>query len=259
MYETGSDDPTAALTAISALTLDAEHAALLRGAIASGFLSLCLEPIGAEELALASGLRIPLVRDLTAALHGAGILEADHGRWRLNRFYATLLRQGLDRHAVNLLDASTVRQRLLTEMFSPHGPEDFWHISDEERRMLAASVPIEPSSPFAQRAMSSTIASVPGWHETFDADAHYLELGCGVGSAMLTFARLYPGLTATGIDISADLIDNARTQAFRLGLTGRCRFATADAAAGFTQPAIHKGRHFTIVAARRPPDAPTTA
>jgi SAM-dependent methyltransferase len=235
MYGTESDDPTVALSAVGALTLDAEQAALLRGAIASGFLSRCIEPTTVESLAAASGLSLALVTDLCAALQGAGILEADgSGRW-LNRFYAALLRQGLGPHVVNLLDASTVRQRLLTEMFSPHGPEDFWQVSNEERRVLAASVTVEPSSPFAQWVMDLSVGSVPAWHAAFDAGARYLELGCGVGSAMLTFARLYPGLTAVGVDVSADLIDHARAQAFRLALAGRCTFVAADAAA-YTDP-----------------------
>lgn len=58
-----------------------------------------------------------------------------------------------------------------------------------------------------------------------------LDVGCGPGTVALALARRAPGLSVTGIDISADMIDLAREQAAQGDLGGRVRFEVADGAA----------------------------
>jgi ubiquinone/menaquinone biosynthesis C-methylase UbiE len=58
-----------------------------------------------------------------------------------------------------------------------------------------------------------------------------LDIGCGPGTVALDLARRAPGLSVTGVDISADMVGLAREQAAQSGLGGRLRFEVADGAA----------------------------
>jgi len=57
---------------------------------------------------------------------------------------------------------------------------------------------------------------------------HILELGCGPGFYACQLARLYPQITATGLDLSTRLIERARTRAASRSLSN-CRFRQGDA------------------------------
>jgi ubiquinone/menaquinone biosynthesis C-methylase UbiE len=58
-----------------------------------------------------------------------------------------------------------------------------------------------------------------------------LDVGCGPGTLALELARRAPGLTITGVDISADMVAAARTAAAQAGLGAQLRFEVADGAA----------------------------
>lgn len=57
---------------------------------------------------------------------------------------------------------------------------------------------------------------------------HVLDVGCGIGETTRAAARLAPGGTATGIDLSARMLELARTRAAAEGLYS-ARFGQADA------------------------------
>ena len=67
-----------------------------------------------------------------------------------------------------------------------------------------------------------------------------LEIGCGTGRNLVRAARLYPGVSLHGIDISREMLAAAGAAVERNGLRGRVRLAGADAA-GF-DPAATFGR-----------------
>ncbi len=58
-----------------------------------------------------------------------------------------------------------------------------------------------------------------------------LDVGCGPGTLALELARRAPGLTITGVDISADMVAAARSAAAQAGLGAQLRFEAADGAA----------------------------
>jgi len=66
--------------------------------------------------------------------------------------------------------------------------------------------------------------------ETSAAGTKLLELGCGPGLYACRFAKNFPKITATGIDLSRPLLRRARTRASNLHLQN-CRFYEGDAQA----------------------------
>jgi SAM-dependent methyltransferase len=217
--------------AIDALTLAARQAALLRGALSSGFLMHCAEDIAVEALATAAGLDAVRVRDLCVALHTAGVLETDHAdRYRVSATYAPLLRDGMDIQFASDLAGVAVEERLLAEAFSPDGPTRYADLDAADRIAFAASVTVAPSTEQARSGIRTLIESVPPWWTALTADgARYLELGCGVAGGMLTYVQVYPSLRAVGVDLAADLLARARTDAVRLGVADRVRLVHEDA------------------------------
>lgn len=54
-------------------------------------------------------------------------------------------------------------------------------------------------------------------------EGEVLDIGCGPGRMIIALARLLPGLSFTGIDISAEMIELATRNAEKEGLVGRVR------------------------------------
>jgi SAM-dependent methyltransferase len=223
--------------AVAELGLAAQQAALLRGALTSGFLTRCAGEISVQDLARATRLNPGRVRDLCIALRAAGVLDSDNpDRYRISVTYAPLLRDGADVQFANQLAGIEVNGRLLVQAFTPDGPERYQDLSQADRAAVAASVTLAPSTTLGRTAMGAAVDSVPEWRARLaGGEPRYLELGCGLGGAMLLLLQRYPGLTAVGVDLAGDLLDRAAAQATALGVAGRARFVLEDAAA-FTDP-----------------------
>ncbi len=56
-----------------------------------------------------------------------------------------------------------------------------------------------------------------------------LDVGCGSGSWVIEAARTYPTMSLIGVDISAHMIEYARTQATAMGVAERVEFRVMDA------------------------------
>jgi len=61
-------------------------------------------------------------------------------------------------------------------------------------------------------------------------NAAVLEIGCGTGRNLIKAARRYPHARFYGIDISEAMLEKARSEIERAGLSGRIELAQADAA-----------------------------
>jgi SAM-dependent methyltransferase len=218
-------DPGQALAAAGALGLSAQQAALLRGALSSGFLARCRTPVTAAELE-----GFPHAADQLKALTAAGILTGAAGSYTLSGSYAGLFDGGADRFVLRALDGVAVRQRLLADQFTPGGGHTFWQLSDADRATIAASVTFDPSTDFALLACRAIVEPIPGLREVLEGESRYLELGCGLGGALLAFLRLYPRLTVVAVDLAADLVAASRAQAESLGVADRVSYVIGDVA-----------------------------
>ena len=68
---------------------------------------------------------------------------------------------------------------------------------------------------------------------------HVLEIGCGTGRNLILAARRYPDARFFGIDISAAMLETARTSIERARLTHRITLAQGDAAAFSPDETFH--------------------
>ncbi|MFJ5212368.1 SAM-dependent methyltransferase [Streptomyces nigra] len=237
--ETSSNEAVSleeSLASVAALGVTSNHGALLRGALSSGFLQRCVKPISASRLVDETGIDKVRIESLCAALTALGMLTTDDGaRYSVASAYRPLLGAGVDRFALSRLEASAVKERILRQVFTQPGEVGYWSLDAESRRRIADGVTVDPTTDFARHAMRATIDAIPNLSAAFTEGARYLELGCGVGGAMLTYLQLYPRVRAVGVELAADLVEVARTRASDLGLSDRVAFHTADACV-YTDP-----------------------
>jgi SAM-dependent methyltransferase len=108
---------------------------------------------------------------------------------------------------------------------------DYWTTDAATRLGYATGVSVDPEDPADVELVRAFLAELPQWCERAEAGADYLELGCGVAGGLLAQLQLFPRLRATAVEVCADLVEEARARAERLGLTDRVEFVVADAAA----------------------------
>lgn len=60
-------------------------------------------------------------------------------------------------------------------------------------------------------------------------DGHVLEVGCGTARNLVRIGATYPGSWLYGFDISSQMLETARGNIARAGLSGRVRLAEGDA------------------------------
>jgi ubiquinone/menaquinone biosynthesis C-methylase UbiE len=78
--------------------------------------------------------------------------------------------------------------------------------------------------------MESLVRALPEWRRRASAGARYLELGCGLAGGMLTELQMFPAMTATGVELAADLVAEAQARAEQLGVADRVEWVVGDAA-----------------------------
>ena len=227
----------ALLGAVGALGLAADQTALLAGALRSGFLARCAQPVTIAELARATGLGGTRVQDLCTALWALGALTIDEqGRCTVSPLYQMLFFGGLDRQVLDRLENSIVRQRAIGELFTRSEDGWYWQVDSDSRRLAAGSVTVNPMTDLARGAMGAAIDNIAEWRDAFVNGARYLELGCGVAGALLTYLQLYPKIRAVGVELAEDLLVLARERAAALGVDDRVEFVVGDATS-YTDPA----------------------
>lgn len=120
---------------------------------------------------------------------------------------------------------STIRANLLRalELSWPGSEASGWTYDNPEilnAQGRASRVAAERISEFASRT--------PELHRLLSADAHFLDVGSGVGWISITMAENWPGLNCTGIDIHAPAIEIAEINRTSSSAGERVRFRNLD-------------------------------
>lgn len=168
-------------------------------------------PAGPSEVDLA----------IHAALEAGGVSGGRAGAW-----HTVLAGEGI-LPAEALVAAYSARNRLLEALAEG---QDYWRADPELRRGIAQGVSPDPRLPASLVAMESLFQALPGWQRRAAAGARYLELGCGLAGGMLTELQLFPAMTATGVELAADLVAEASARAEQVGVAERVEFVVGDAA-----------------------------
>ncbi len=202
--------------------------ALVEGAERAGLLRAMRTTTTVPELARATGLSEPRVRDVCAALIANEVAVSDGSGVRLTAAWAALTGPAAFAPLASALRLGDVAARTLADLSDGDG---FAGLSSADRFGYASAVSPDPFSPglvAAMRAGAGVPDAVRG--RLHDGDRH-LELGCGVAGRILCVLQAFPTLTAVGVEVAPDLAAEAERRAAALGLADRFEVVRADATA----------------------------
>jgi hypothetical protein len=206
--------------------LDLVHVAEERGIV-----SALREECSVDALVERTGMSEVAVSSLLGALELNEVLERDGHTFRLSPAWRALTSDTAMTSLTSLLESSDVERALLRAL---GGRVDYWTMSSEQRLTFARGISPDPFAPGLVEQMGRGLAGDPSFDVLRDGGS-LLELGCGVAGRVLVMLQALPGMTAVGIELSADLAEEAGRRAEALGLTDRFEVVTIDAAA-FDRP-----------------------
>jgi len=217
-----------AQAALDPILANAKFLGLLRGALNCGIFKVTTKPSTPDQISSALNLPEDLVIDLCYALDAHGVFQFENGRYCLEDHWAILTNPDSHRPLGGILDFNLVESRVLEHIGSLE--DDYWEATPFDRLALAKGATIDPTSSRSPGILRSNLQKrLPEIHEVLEAGGHCLELGCGMGGGLLTLVRAYPKMTAVGIDLAADLLQEAQQTAVNFDLCDRITFHQGDA------------------------------
>ncbi len=103
-----------------------------------------------------------------------------------------------------------------------------WHAHDS-RLFVGFERFFRPS--FRNVLVPEWLAAVPGLVERLEAGIRVLDVGCGLGTAVIAMAEAFPASTFVGIDLHEESVRRAALAARGAGVGDRVRFEVAEAQA----------------------------
>ena len=200
--------------------------ALVEGAERAGLLRAMRTTTTVPELARATGLSEPRVRDICAALVANDVAEPEGFALRLTPAWTALTGPAAFAPLASALRLGDAGADALTDL---SGGSGFAGLSSEDRLSYASAVSPDPFSPgvvAAMRAGAGIPDAVRG--RLHDGDRH-LELGCGVAGRILCVLQAFPTLSAVGVELAPDLAAEAQRRGAALGVADRFEVICADA------------------------------
>jgi SAM-dependent methyltransferase len=213
---------------LAAWASGAQALGLLRGALAAGVLSALLEPRSVEQLSAVTGRDRAWVSAVCRALEAHGIAVQRDTGWVLSASCAALLEEDAQQPLADFLVGVEARVRTLAVGDASGG--GYGGLASSERVAIARGLGMSPLSREGRAGFARLAARLPELAERWRRGARHLEVGCGVGNSLLSFAVEFPQLRVEGIDLDAALIAEARRRAGALGVEGRVRLRHLDAA-----------------------------
>lgn len=189
-----------------------------------------LPPVTTDELAAAAGLSERYVREWLAALVAGGIviydpesrsyqLPAEHAAWLTRAASPNNL--AVTCQFISLMGST---EEAILEAFRSGGGLHY-HEYPRFHEVMA-----EDSAQSVVAALFDAILPlVPGIEGKLEAGIDVLDLGCGLGRALIALAQAFPNSRFSGYDLSVEATTAAQAQARQLGLKN-VRFAARDAA-----------------------------
>jgi SAM-dependent methyltransferase len=206
----------------------AQLLSLLQGTFRSGLLAATRTPASATQLAALTGIAESRVVNLCRALEAHEVLIQSAGQYRLADPWLVLTTPNSPFLFENILALTFTQMKILTN--SAAGDEDYWALTSDDRLAVATGVTPNPASSQVLGMVAKAYKEhLPEIDQIFSEGGHYLELGCGAASAMLSYLQVHPKLTAVGVELAADLVALARQRALDLGVSDRVRFIEGDA------------------------------
>ncbi|KAA0095990.1 class I SAM-dependent methyltransferase [Mycolicibacterium sp. P1-18] len=209
------------LPRVKTWSASAQALALLTAVHERRWTSYLTEPRDLDELAQFTTLPIARLRDVVGALQAVGVVQLTDLKVVLTPEYAALLSDDAPFSLDGLLDEAQMMSRLVAD--AVHGVSP----GSESALTLANAYGLRPTA--AARAMfGQLLEALPDFREALNA-GRYLDVGCGVGSFVLSTAQSLPALRAVGVELVPTVAAEAARRAEALGVADRVQIRCMDA------------------------------
>lgn len=201
----------------------AELVELVRAAHDAGWLDRLRGAITAGKLAADAGVPVEHATDMLAVLVSAGVVEVSDGTYRLSPAFDALVEgvAGVGMPAV--LDAvDLARARTAT------GPTVHKGLNGMQSLVLARDWGVRPG-PAARELFGLLYDALPEYRERLEQGGPLLDVGSGVGGALLTTLTLFEKLHAVGIENVPEVAKEVQRRAQQANVTTRVRIRATDA------------------------------
>ncbi|KOV79708.1 cyclopropane-fatty-acyl-phospholipid synthase family protein [Nocardia sp. NRRL S-836] len=201
---------------------------LVRAAKHAGWLERLRDTITAGGLSRASGVALEQVTNVLAVFETAGVVRSEEDVFCLTDGFDALLAGAGGVELTAALDlVETARAQHARAV-----------LRDERRQGLTGEQALTVARYWGTRATSGSwelfdllYRHLPEYRERLEAGGPLLDVGSGVGGALLTTLGLFDRLRAVGVEVVAEVADELRERADEAGVADRVEIRTSDARA----------------------------
>jgi SAM-dependent methyltransferase len=201
--------------------------ALLSGALDAGVLDALRTESTPEQIAAATGIDEQNIVELCMALEAHGIVQQDGDGYQLTPDYALLASPTAAIPLADLIRYATVMVRELQAI--PSSGAAYTAMPPEDVLAMAKGSGISTLSSSPHVTQDATVHMIPEVTALWEAGAHHLEVGCGIGNALFGIVTTFPKVTAVGIEIDALTTAEAERRMGILGIGNRVELRMMDA------------------------------
>jgi SAM-dependent methyltransferase len=204
----------------------AELIELVRAAYTAGWLHQLHDETTAVELAAAHGVSIDQVANVLTVLASAGVVQVDAASFRLRPSFDAIVAgaSGVDMSAA--LDALDLARSQAGEAVRPTDRRR--DLDGGQALVLARDWGLLPTAG-AQHLYGLIYQALPEYRSRLERGGPLLDVGSGVGGALLTTLALFDELRAVGVEIVPEVAAEARRRARDAGVADRVEIRDIDA------------------------------
>lgn len=228
-HEDGLGRLQAALSARSVMKSWAEGMELIelvRGVHHAGWLKQLHEETTANELSSATGVPVEQVSNVLAVLASAGVVQAEETSYRLSPTFDALVAGASGVDMPTVLGAIELARDHMGQAVQP---TDSQHGLDGEQALAIARDWGVRATPGSRQLYEVLYQTLPEYRDRLAHGGPLLDVGSGVGGALLTTLTLFDKLRAVGVEVVPEVAAELRRRAEDAGVADRVDIRATDA------------------------------
>jgi len=209
------------LNQVKTWSAGAQALALLSAVHERQWTTYLTQPRSLDELATFTMLPPDRLRDVLAALEAVGVVQPTDLGVALTPEYAALLSDDAPFSLDGLLDEAQMMSRLVAD--AVYGVSS----GPDSALTVANAYGLRPSAT-SRAVFGQLLDALPDFRDAL-VDGRYLDVGCGVGSFVLSTAQMLPRMRAVGIELVPAVAAEGARRAVALGVADRVDIRCMDA------------------------------